>query len=176
MILMALSLATVQPTLNNLPWAAIVVVQCGEATGTAFHIGNGRYITAAHVVAFGSCSIGGSPASLAGVNRDLDIAEVSGPPDRPKLDIDCHGFEVSHQYLSIGYPYGLTRMIFPLIYSAFGRDPDNGNGMFIGADVIPGMSGGPLLNENYRVAGIVNQRWPSRSRPLSDTYLCGSHT
>jgi hypothetical protein len=114
-----------------------------------------------------------SSLKVVGEDGAHDIAELSGPVISEKFEIDCAGYRSGREYLAVGYANGEYRTQFPLIYSAFGRDPESGNGMFIGADVIPGMSGGPMINGQFRVTGIVNQRWPSRSRALADTYLCG---
>jgi S1-C subfamily serine protease len=157
----------------QIPYKAIVIVSCGDRLGTAFHIGSGRWITASHVVGpASSCTIGDNRATVTGDNVELDIAELSGPLIDEKIEIDCSGFKVGQEYLAIGYAGGQYRTSIPLIYSGFGRDPDTGNGEFIGADSIPGMSGGPILNTNLQVSGITLQRWPSRGRPLGDTYLC----
>jgi S1-C subfamily serine protease len=157
-----------------IPWKAIVLIRCGDWYGTAFHIGGGRYITADHVIEGAkTCLDTLSSLKVVGEDGAHDIAELSGPVISEKFEIDCAGYRSGREYLAVGYANGEYRTQFPLIYSEFGRDPESGNGMFIGADVIPGMSGGPMINGQFRVTGIVNQRWPSRSRALADTYLCG---
>lgn len=156
----------------SIPWAAITTVSCGQAVGTAFHIGGGRYITAAHVVNNGECTIAGLPAPKVAVIPELDFAEVGGPVDRPKFDISCDGFGAGKEYLAIGYALGKLRVTLPLLNSAFGKDGNNS--MFVGGDMIPGMSGGPMIDRAYRVSGINLQRWPSGARSLSETYLCGA--
>lgn len=173
--LLALIMGPAQPALAKpvIPWGAINIIQCGNAVGTAFHIGDGRYITAAHVVSHGDCAIGGFPVRLVHQDGKLDTAELIGAVAPEKFEIDCSGFRPNQHYLAIGYAGGVVRLDLPLIYSAFGRDPEGTNGMFVGPDSQPGMSGGPLINEDYQVSGIVQQRWPSRARALADTYLCG---
>lgn len=171
--LLALALGAAQPIpAPVIPWEASMIVNCGDASGTVFHIGDGRYITAAHVVTDGNCTILGLPARITHQDGELDIAELSGPFSPVKFDLDCRGFRVGRQYLATGFAGGKYRINIPLIHSVFARDPKAGNSMFIGADVIPGMSGGPVIGEDYRVAGIINQRWPSRARSVADTYLC----
>jgi S1-C subfamily serine protease len=164
--------ASCAPT--TIPWDAIVLVSCKEATGTAFHIGGGRYVTANHVVVQGGggCSINGKDATVTGQDEKNDVAELSGPVIAAKFELDCDGFKAGQEYLAVGFAGGETLTRLPLLYSAFGRDPGNGNGQFIGAETIPGMSGGAMISLSIRVAGIVTQRWPSRARALADTYLC----
>lgn len=157
-----------------IPWEAIVPVKCGRAMGTAFHIGSGRWLTAAHVVSNGDCVFIDGPVKLVLRDDANDIAELSGPAIAARLVVDCRPFKRDRHYLSIGYAYGIGRLNLPLIYSAFGKDPENGNGMFVGPDMHPGMSGGPTLSEEYRVAGVNSQRWPSRTRALADTHVCRS--
>jgi S1-C subfamily serine protease len=176
---MTLGIAPAQPVPaqpHEIPYAAITLVRCGDFAGTAFHIGNGRYITAYHVIAEGGneCTIGLNKVTVAGVEKSLDVAELRGPVIDAKFQLNCSGFKPGHEYLAVGYAGGVYRTNLPLIYSTFGHDPENGNGQFIGADMIPGMSGGPLVGEDYRVSGINLQRWPSRARDLRDTYLCGA--
>ena len=178
LLLAALSLLLIAPAPVKQPkeiaYGAVARVLCGPLSGTAFHIGNGRYITALHVVsnAPDECTIGTQKVTVTGQSKDLDIAELSGPSLPAKLEVNCSGFSPGRQYLAIGYAGGVYRTNLPLIYSRFGPDPENGNGQFIGADMIPGMSGGPLIGEDYRVWGVNLQRWPSRARDLHDTYLC----
>jgi hypothetical protein len=161
----------------QIPYSAIRLVQCGNALGTAFHIGNGRYITANHVITGGSlpCHIGGEDAPVVYQGKGLDIAELRGPILGTRFDLDCDGFKTGTEYLAIGMAFGSARTNIPMVYSAFGKDPDNGNGQFIGAEMIPGMSGGPMIDQSYRVAGVNLQRWPSRALDLHDSYLCGAH-
>ena len=162
----------------QVPWDAIKIIDCGKSLGTAFHIGNGRYITAHHVLSEGGgpCTIGGDKLTLAGDDPAHDLTEFHGPVIDAKLELNCAGFKPGEQYLAIGYALGQVRTTIPLIFSAFGDDPGGGNGMLVGADLIPGMSGGPTLGTDYRVHGIGLQRWPSRARDISETYLCGKAT
>lgn len=160
---------------KEIPWQALVVVQCAKAVGSAFHIGNGRYVTADHVLANGggSCAINGEPIRVLHESPKDDIAEITGPVLPVRFQIDCSPFKPGKHYLAAGYAGGRYLFRLPLIYSAFGADPDNGNGRFVGPDVVPGMSGGSLINEDHRVSGVVLQRWPARARELSGTFLCG---
>lgn len=174
MALAAIPLVSAVPPSPPIPTAAIKLLRCGDYAGTAFHIGWGRYITAAHVLEeTKACTIEGVKVTFTGrANDDLDIVELRGPEIAAKFDIDCGGFQPGREYLSIGFAQGLYRTQIPLFYSAFGRDPDSGNQQFIGSDIIPGMSGGPMIGTDGRVVGVNLQRWPSRGRQLRDTYLC----
>jgi hypothetical protein len=174
-LLAALTLSNDRPPVAGLSapqWGAITPVRCGNALGTAFHIGGGRYITASHVASWGACAFDGIPAATVLNDKSHDVAELAGPTITASLKVNCAGFRRNRHYLAVGFVSLIGRLSLPLIYSGFGRDPDNGHGMFVGPDAHPGMSGGPLLDEDYRVSGVVVQRWPSRARALADTHVC----
>jgi len=160
---------------TEVPDKAIVLVVCTDRMGTAFHIGNGNYVTASHVVnGTKECRIGVNPARVLKDDSAKDVAELAGPDIGDRLRVDCGGFRPNRHYLATGYVGRINLVRLPLIYSAFGDDPDNGNGQFVGPDIIPGMSGGPLLNEGLRVSGVVLQRFPARARSLGETFVCQS--
>jgi hypothetical protein len=176
--LMGLALSSAAPVPVEIELGAIIPLSCGRAQGTAFHIGGGRYVTAAHVTAFageGSCSFRFIQLQVVRQDGSLDLAELSGFPLRNeaggevRLEIECRGYRPGRTYRSFGYAGGFFSM-FPLIAS---RHLLAGQRVFIGADIVPGMSGGPVVSDDSgRVTGINNQRWPSRSRDLRGTWLC----
>lgn len=147
---------------------AIVRVDCVYSAGTAVKIGKDRYITAAHVVTSPLCTIAGKPI------EDLkfeshDTATFRGPESSHYLRTTCSGFSVDTTYLAIGYGLGLmTKSYTPWKATEFNV---GGFHTFFG-EAIPGMSGGPVINRKGEVTGIVNMRWPARSRSIADTSLC----
>jgi hypothetical protein len=140
--------------------------------GSAHHIGGGRYLTAAHVVSNGDCTFMDGAVRTTLQDDHNDIAELAGPVIPEWLEVDCSPFRKNRHYLGIGYAYGIGRINLPFIYSAFDRDPVTGNGIFVGPDTHQGMSGGPLLTEDYMAGGVVTHRWASRARALADTHVC----
>lgn len=137
---------------------------CNGGVGTAFHIGEGRYVTAAHVVE-------GCEASAPNlyINHLLDFATFTGPVLPVKIEVSCSGYRVGDMYVGVGYPQGGTYQAREPVV-AVNYKPE-GWQSFIGK-FIPGMSGGPVINERGKVVGIVNMQWPARSQSLKNTYLC----
>lgn len=158
---------------TQVQWGAIVSLSCALGRGTAFHIGNGRYVTAWHVlrISGGGCKIDGEPVRVLREDAGKDVAEIVGPVRSTRIAIDCAPLKPGRHYLGVGYA-GVSRLHLPLIYSLFGDDPENGNAQFVGPDTIPGMSGGPLLGKDLNASGVVLQRHPSRARALSETFFC----
>jgi hypothetical protein len=63
------------------------------------------------------------------------------------MKISCAGFIPGHWYYSIGYPWGGPIQVAIPVYATYAKAPD-GKRVLIGEDaVIPGMSGGPVLDE-----------------------------
>lgn len=158
---------TVEPLKTDL--RAIVRVSCGRVMGTAWKINEDTYVTADHVISEGGCSVGGEPISDVRVDPDKDFATFIGPKTPYRVKYSCGGFNAKEEYLAVGYAFGFFHKTFqPWIASVFKQ---GGYQSFIG-ESIPGMSGGPVLNEWGKAVGIVNMRWPARSRELKDTFIC----
>lgn len=142
---------------------AIVRVECG-GVGTAFHIGKGLYVTAAHVVA--GCK---DQPGIVIYDEAKDVAVIRGAVIKARIKYSCSRFNPGEEYLAIGFAHGFPFKTFiPVIASKFIQ---KGYQSFIG-EMIPGMSGGPILDEYGRAHGIVNMRWPGRSQELADTVVC----
>lgn len=154
--------------------AAIVRVYCkqlvGASAGTAFKVSTTGYITAAHVVNTGFCSVGGMPISLTSYDAASDYATFLGPASPAILRASCEGYRPGQLYAARGYPGGGTYNIFTPWLALNMRQ-----GLFdtfFASDAIPGMSGGPILDERGTVIGLTNMRFPPRSIPLSRTGYC----
>lgn len=151
--------------------SAVVRVECngGLSVGSAVKIGEQEYITAAHVVSSGACTIEGQPIKNVYLNIDQDFATFDGPKNNRRIKVSCRGYSRNDNYLSVGYAFGWERKTYePLIYSGIDLD---GFASFTG-EIIPGMSGGPVIDYSGRVVGINNMRWPARSMALRDTKIC----
>lgn len=147
---------------------ATVRVDCVFSVGTAVKISEDRYITAAHVVDNPLCTVDGAPIS--DIKKEAnDFATFTGKPGPEYSKVSCKGFKIGEYYLAKGYALGLFEVkIVPWLATPFVLD---GFHSFLG-DAIPGMSGGPVVNDRGEVAGVVNMRFPARSIALKDTSVC----
>ena len=149
--------------------AAIVKVECEGGWGSAVKIGPSEYITAAHVVNAGGCTVDGVGITVTRVNDLFDYATFTGPTNNHVIPVSCGGFDAGKIYVARGYPGGFPGLVrVPWLMTEL---TDQGQRLAIG-DAIPGMSGGALIDRRGRVTGIVNRRVASRSLPLSATSAC----
>lgn len=154
--------------------AAIVLVSCerptGRVTGTAFKVSETNYITANHVTTGGVCSVGGQRVTITFEDERTDYATFVGPASPAVLRASCGGFRAGQTYVARGYPNGGTYNIFAPWQAMNAR-----RGLFqvfSASDAIPGMSGGPVIDEWGTVRGVVSMRFPARSMPLKLTGYC----
>lgn len=148
------------------------MVDCGLSRGTAFYAEN-RLISASHVTDV-PCFVDGKFLKQTH-EEGLDFS--SEPSSIKGYKINCEGFKEGETYLAVGHAHGSTVQRL-LILTGTGEEASNGAALLWGwPSVIPGMSGGPILNMRLEVVGIVNAYlpgWPvSFSRELKDTSLCG---
>lgn len=152
---------------------AIVRVTCdvagGRSVGTASHVGNGVYTTADHVVDQGTCTVKGQAIYNIKSDKVHDFATFAGPVLKDRVKFTCRNFRSGRHYLAVGYPGRLSFQVM----EAWNSTPFQlaGYRVFVG-NGYPGMSGGPVLDKNGHMTGIVNMRWPTRSMPLRSTHLC----
>jgi hypothetical protein len=140
---------------------AIVQVICfspGEiSSGTAFRVdGAGLGLSVNHVTSGGgSCYIAGKPLNLAYKSPSADFSEIT-LDDGPFLSIDCGGFVKGKKYLALGFARGIDK-ITTVELTALGQTDQNESVLYGMVPVIPGMSGGPVIDEETgRVVGTVN--------------------
>lgn len=155
--------------------AAIVLIYCqratGGVTGSAFKVSETTYITAHHVVAGGICAVGNAPVQITSLDEKRDYATFIGPASPAMLKPSCDGFRPGTVYAARGYPGGSSYNIFTPWLAM--RAVWKGFGVFAG-EAIGGMSGGPLLDPQGRVVGVVVMKHPARSMSLSNTGYCKS--
>ena len=152
---------------------AVVKVYCqreaGNVVGSAFRVTRDTYITAAHVIANGACQVNGHTIEVTRADYVKDYATFRGPEGEAILKADCEGFKVGGVYLARGYP-GSIPMNVQTVWLAVNHIIDD-RFVFLG-EALPGMSGGPLIDERGVAVGVVVMRHPTRSTPLNSTSFC----
>ena len=147
-------------------FASTFQVVTDRGTGTAFHIGNGEFLTAAHVVdsartielRHGARRL---TASRAGYDTATDLALLrasgAGVPALSFGDVSLIG--PGHALAVAGYPPSVsgTPSVASGLLSKFVRDPSWGAGTYLQTDaaVNPGNSGGPVFDRCGAVVGLV---------------------
>ncbi|WP_299167263.1 MarP family serine protease [uncultured Arthrobacter sp.] len=145
--------------------------QCGQnQTGSGFVVAPGRVVTNAHVVAGVNQPVvevpgaGAMPGSVVYFDpvRDIAVIAVDGLDRRP---LELGGdLEPGDTAAFAGYPAGGPFQIQPasvqnrsdvLVENIYGADPTAVDVYTLAANVQQGNSGGPLLDMEGRVAGII---------------------
>ncbi len=145
--------------------------------GTAFHIGGGYYVTAAHVVADGyqffldnsqrtvtrvEGNGGLEKASVVGKDAASDIAVLKAAPASATLTWAAQDPSVGEVAYAIGNPFAIAPNSFSHgIVSGANRAIGTERGTLAGllqidTPVNPGNSGGPLLDDTGAVIGVVS--------------------
>ena len=147
------------PDLAVVDTGAIVQIDCpvadGWIMGTGFRIGN-LLVTAKHVISHDKCFyVGGGNAEVAYSSPSLDYAILKGGKG-PFIRVDCDGFVKGKKYLAVGYARGAPYLT-TVELTATGSNADGFailSGIFT---FIPGMSGGPVIDEETgKVVGLIN--------------------
>src|ERR1700761_354598 len=148
---------------------SVVLIRAGRDLGTGVIVADdGTILTAAHVVA-GAKSITvtfadgtTAQARVSGADTKLDIATLI-PAKPPSVVVPATlggGADVGDAVVAIGNPLGLTDSVSTGVISGLNRSAATDTGQRSGliqfdASVNPGSSGGPLLDSQGLVIGIV---------------------
>ena len=147
----------------------------GWIMGTGFRIGS-LLVTAKHVISHEKCFyVGGGNAEIAYSSPSLDYAILKGGKG-PFIKVDCGGFVKGKKYLAVGYARGAPYLT-TVELTATGSNADGFailSGIFT---FIPGMSGGPVIDEETgKVVGLINvfqePEGISGSVELKNTSVC----
>jgi S1-C subfamily serine protease len=118
-----------------------------------------------------------SPATVRSSDPEHDIA-VLAPARLPEVVVPAvlgGGAQVGDEAFAVGHPLGLTGSLSTGVISGLDRSFPLANGRTLGgmiqfdAAVNPGNSGGPLLNRNGQVIGIVT----GLANPAGDDHFAG---
>lgn len=146
--------------------------------GTAFSIGNGRYVTAGHVLIAGLESLWGPPElrdskgnvypidriEKFGLRRDFVVFTLAKQPGDAALDIDSQPALNSVVY-AVGNALGTGVVARDGLYTSDTPEQQDGawKWMRFSAAASPGNSGGPLLDQNGKVIGLVLATSPNEN-------------
>jgi serine protease Do len=146
--------------------------------GTAFSIGDGRYVTAAHVLLTGVASLWGPPAlrdngghvyAIDKVlkfsqEKDFVVFTLVAPPNDAALALDTHPVPGQVVY-SVGNAYGTGVVIRDGLYTSDTPEQQDGRWKWLrfSAPASPGNSGGPLIDNDGKVMGVVLAKSPNEN-------------
>lgn len=146
--------------------------------GTAFSIGDSRYVTAAHVLAIGVNSLWGPPALRDNggrvypidkvlkfsLDKDFVVFSLAGQPGGGALGLDT-GPKPGQVVYSVGNAYGTGVVVRDGLYTSDTPEQQDGRWkwMRFSAAASPGNSGGPLVDQDGKVVGVVLAKSPNEN-------------
>jgi S1-C subfamily serine protease len=142
-----------------------VSLRCADGVGAGFFVTEDTVLTNAHV----RCGNGGAMRVIFSDGReatgeplrsdptlDLALVRVQGATAPPLPLGDAGSVQVGDRVMLIGSPVGMEFTVHEGMVSNVGRPHDGVAYIQIDAKVNPGNSGGPLLDEEGRVIGVVS--------------------
>lgn len=172
----------------NIDFRAIRKVKCSGGHGTGFLIDPHTIVTAYHVVAKESMCVDNETGEVLKVvytDPTQDVAVLHSVQKHPVwLAISCDSYATKTSYFSVGFAgVGATNILVTHLYAIdlYQNGSDTHGVSFLhmhtlAGVIIPGMSGGPIIDRHGRVFGINNLTQNGfrfgLSRELRDTYLC----
>ncbi len=148
------------------------------SVGTAFALGENRYVTAGHVIALGLDSLMGEPAlrdasghvyaidKITRYSLQEDFVEftLKDPPKVAPLDVNTQP-AMNDVVYAVGNALGTGVVIRDGLYTSQTPEEENGRWkwMRFSAAASPGNSGGPLLDKDGKIIGIVLMKSPDEN-------------
>ena len=122
-----------------------------NCTGFVVDAARGWVLTAAHCInPEGDTLVDGVSAAVVRKNEQFAVLSIT-PMSKPPLDLRKKAPTLGEPVTAIGYGFNVATVLASVLAGS-----DNGD-IAIGVGLIPGMSGGPILDANGEVLGI-NQR------------------
>jgi hypothetical protein len=156
----------------------IELVKCMTGTGSAF-IAQFTYVSVHHVSRHKGCKIQGQPLEVVHSSPELDFSIVAvDVPGRKGIPFSCDPLREGEWYWAVGHAKG--NPVQRVVALRFLQYEDNdGMAIFAGFEtVIPGMSGGAVLNARGEAVATINAYSPffglSFGRALHHTELCNA--
>lgn len=186
-----MGLPPAEPSPYFLDASTVVQMKCTDGWGSAFFVGDGKFITAKHMVRNTekkgwppqTCTIDDQHVTVLEVGKGaLDYAIVSAPVYRPyRAIISCAGITEGKTYFATGYaegnPWVVTqRFIGSAAHIVNPKEVGHLDTILRGSDV-EGQSGGPVSDDDGVVVGIVSAgentgKTESYLLALADTAIC----
>lgn len=149
-------IATRGPSAELTPIAsAHVKVETVTGHGSATHIGDGLYVTAAHVVNdVATVKINGVESAVLWANKTYDIALISGPSQADVVPLVCYDAVVGEVGIAHGNPLQFTDISTTLTVAGEARALNNWKlAMPMDGTMAGGMSGGGWVINGF-LAGV----------------------
>jgi len=141
-----------------------------HSIGTAFAIGRNRYVTAGHVLLAGADSLWGAPElrdskghvyaidkiEQFSLRKDFVVFSLVSPPSGKALAVNARP-ALNQVVYAVGNALGTGIVIRDGLYTSNTPEQQDGswNWMRFSAAASPGNSGGPLLDRNGKLIGVV---------------------
>ena len=160
MLLISFSAYAIQFTPET-TYGSVVVVYTETGVGSGFFISENRIITNAHVVGnskavtidlYSGLKV---PGTVIKTDPNIDLALISVDTTAAPLPVSSDKLNIGQEVYAIGAPRDMPYTMTKGIISALDRKIGQNTYIQIDASVNSGNSGGPLLDENGKVIGII---------------------
>jgi S1-C subfamily serine protease len=162
-------LSAVSAAAGSAPVVRVLATTCvGAEAGSGFVLGDGIVITAAHVVHGASVAMidrdGGAavPATVVGVDgggRDIAVLYAPALAGTHRLRTSGKDLAAGTEVAAAGHPRGGARQVLAGVVAGYVDSgpvaADGGRVLTVSMTFVPGMSGGPVVDADGRVVGVV---------------------